>query len=49
MDVLELSVTMWLCGLNAKPLRTVNDWLRDYDVFWSGSLRCLKRHVEEQP
>jgi hypothetical protein len=41
--------TARLCGLNARPLRAVNDWLRDYDVFWSGSLRSLKRHVEEHP
>jgi DNA-binding transcriptional ArsR family regulator len=35
-----------LCELNAKPLRAVDDWLRDYDAFWSESLRSLKRHVE---
>jgi DNA-binding transcriptional ArsR family regulator len=36
-----------LCELNAKPLRAVDDWLRDYEAFWSGSLRGLKRHIEE--
>ena len=36
-----------LCELNAKPLRAVDDWLREYEAFWSGSLRSLKRHVEE--
>ena len=39
--------TARLCGLNANPLRAVNDWLRDYDAFWHDSLRSLKRHVEE--
>jgi DNA-binding transcriptional ArsR family regulator len=38
--------TARLCGLNAKPLRAVDDWLRDYDAFWRDSLRSLKRHVE---
>lgn len=35
-----------LCDLNAKPLRAVDDWLREYEAFWSGSLRSLKRYVE---
>jgi DNA-binding transcriptional ArsR family regulator len=39
--------TTRLCGLNAKPLRAVEAWLRDYEVFWRESLRSLKRHVEE--
>jgi DNA-binding transcriptional ArsR family regulator len=39
--------TARLCGLNAKPLRAVNNWLKDYDAFWPDSLRSLKRHVEE--
>jgi DNA-binding transcriptional ArsR family regulator len=38
--------TARLCGLNAKPLRAVDDWLRDYDAFWRDSLGSLKRHVE---
>jgi DNA-binding transcriptional ArsR family regulator len=38
--------TARLCGLNAKPLRAVEDWLHDYDAFWRESLRSLKRHVE---
>ena len=37
-----------LCELNAKPLRAVDAWLRDYEVMWSGSLRQLKRHVERK-
>ena len=40
--------TTRLCGLNARPLRAVDDWLRDYDAFWRDSLRSLKRHVEAQ-
>jgi len=35
-----------LCDLNARPLRAIDDWLRDYEAFWRGSLRSLKRHVE---
>ena len=23
-----------ICELNAKPLRAVDDWLRDYEDFW---------------
>ena len=37
------------CELNGRPLRAVNDWLRDYEVFWDESLRKLKRYVEEKP
>ena len=40
--------TAGICSLNAKPLRTVNDWLRDYEAFWSASLQDLKRYVEEE-
>ena len=36
-----------ICGLNSKPLKTVNDWLEDYRVLWAESLRNLKRYVEE--
>ncbi len=39
--------TTRICELNAKPLRAVDDWLRDYQAFWSESLRNLKRFVEE--
>jgi DNA-binding transcriptional ArsR family regulator len=41
--------TARICELNAKPLRAVDDWLRDYEAFWSDSLRRLKRYVEEEP
>lgn len=39
--------TTSVCGLNAKPLRSVNTWLRDYETFWRGSMRGLKNYVEE--
>ena len=32
-----------VCQLNARPLRAVNAWLRDYQVFWKGTLRDLKK------
>lgn len=37
-----------ICKLDARPLRAVNDWLRDYESFWGESLRDLKRYVEEK-
>lgn len=40
------SGTARLCGLNARPLRAVDAWLKDYHAFWRASLRSLKRHVE---
>jgi DNA-binding transcriptional ArsR family regulator len=39
--------TARICELNAKPLRAVSDWLRDYEAFWDESLLSLKRYVEE--
>jgi len=39
--------TASLCGLNAKPLRAIDDWLRDYETFWSETLQNLKSYVEE--
>lgn len=36
-----------ICGLNARPLRSVDTWLRDYQAFWAESMRSLKRYVEE--
>jgi DNA-binding transcriptional ArsR family regulator len=38
--------TTSICGLNPKPLKTVNDWLEDYRALWSESLRNLKHYVE---
>jgi DNA-binding transcriptional ArsR family regulator len=40
--------TARICELNAKPLRTVDNWLRDYKAFWRESMRSLKRYVEER-
>jgi DNA-binding transcriptional ArsR family regulator len=39
--------TASLCSLDARPLRAVDDWLRDYETFWSESLRSLKKYLEE--
>jgi DNA-binding transcriptional ArsR family regulator len=36
-----------ICELNAKPLRAINDWLREYEALWSANLRDLKRYVEK--
>ncbi len=38
-----------LCSLNPQPLRLVNDWVGEYEVFWNESLQRLKRSVEEKP
>ena len=35
-----------ICRLNAKPLRTVSLWIREYEVFWGESLRGLKNYIE---
>lgn len=40
--------TAGICRLNAGPLRTVDDWLRNYHAFWRGRLRDLKQYVEEE-
>ena len=40
--------TTSLCGLNAKPLRAVNEWLRDYEQFWAETMQSLKTYIEEQ-
>jgi DNA-binding transcriptional ArsR family regulator len=34
------------CSLNGRPLRTVNDWLRDYETFWSETMQNLKIYME---
>ena len=39
--------TTSVCGLNAKPLRSVNTWLRDYEAFWGESMRSLKNYLEK--
>jgi DNA-binding transcriptional ArsR family regulator len=38
--------TARICDLNAKPLRAVNAWVRDYEALWGKSLRSLKSYVE---
>src|SRR5712692_3454349 len=38
--------TARLCSLNAKPLRAINDWIRDYEAFWSETMQNLKSYVE---
>jgi len=35
-----------ICDLNAKPLRAVNLWLRNYEALWGESLRSLKSYIE---
>lgn len=37
-----------ICSLDPKPLRMVDEWLRDYEAFWSLSLDRLKKHLESQ-
>jgi DNA-binding transcriptional ArsR family regulator len=39
--------TARICGLNAKPLRSVSTWLLEYEALWSESLRGLKSYIEE--
>jgi DNA-binding transcriptional ArsR family regulator len=39
--------TARICQLNAEPLRIVDNWLREYQEFWTKSLQSLKRYVEE--
>jgi DNA-binding transcriptional ArsR family regulator len=40
--------TASVCSLDAKPLRVLDDWLHDYEMFWSDSLKSLKMHMEEK-
>ena len=40
--------TARICTLNAKPLRAVDEWLRDYAAFWESNLRSLKTFTEEK-
>lgn len=39
--------TARVCRLNAKPLRAVSTWLREYEAFWGESLHGLKNYIEE--
>jgi|SRR5580693_6169215 DNA-binding transcriptional ArsR family regulator len=36
-----------LCALNAAPLQEINDWLKDYEAFWRGTLQGLKSYMEK--
>jgi DNA-binding transcriptional ArsR family regulator len=38
----EIRGRMHLCRLDAKPLSTANDWLQQYERFWSTSLDKLE-------
>ena len=38
-----------ICSLNAKPLRAIDHWLRDYEAFWKGTLQSLKTYMEGKP
>jgi DNA-binding transcriptional ArsR family regulator len=38
--------TARICDLNAKPLRAVNAWLRDYQALRGESMRTLKNSIE---
>ena len=35
------------CSLNGGPLGVVNEWLRDYESFWSETMQNLKGYVEK--
>jgi DNA-binding transcriptional ArsR family regulator len=37
------------CGLNGKPLKAIDNWLRDYESFWRENLKNLKSYVENNP
>jgi len=41
--------TARICNLNAKPLRAVDEWLKDYEALWGETMRNLKTYVEEKP
>ena len=46
--VTEKRGTASVCGLNARPLRSVDAWLHDYQAFWSASMSGLKGYVEKR-
>ena len=35
-----------ICELDPRPLRALDDWLKDYRLFSAGSLQRLKRYAE---
>lgn len=36
----------WIYSINPAPLRTVAEWLRQYEVFWDEQLDAFKEFVE---
>lgn len=38
--------TSRILTLDARPLRVVHEWLRDYESYWSETLKDLKHYVE---
>src|SRR5580658_6402301 len=46
--ITEKRGTSSVCSLDAKPLRVIDDWLHDYEMFWSESLKSLKKYMEEK-
>jgi DNA-binding transcriptional ArsR family regulator len=40
--------TARICRLNARPLRTIDEWLQGYQAFWGETMRYLKEYVEEK-
>ena len=38
-----------ICELDARPLRAVDRWLREYEAMWEEQLMSLKKFVEEAP
>src|SRR5689334_7570409 len=36
-----------VCNLNARPLRAVSAWIREYEAFWGESLGSLKNYIEQ--
>ena len=35
--------------LNARPLKTVADWVGQYERFWTDKLEALRDHLDENP
>jgi DNA-binding transcriptional ArsR family regulator len=35
--------------LNPKPLKTVADWVGQYERFWTDKLEALREHLDENP
>ncbi len=40
--------TASVCDLNAVPLREISAWVKEYEAFWTNSLRQLKDYVERR-